>query len=300
MTVRSTNWDDARLFLAVARAGQLLAAARALGLNQATLSRRMTTLERSIGAQLLIRRTTGCDLTDAGREFFASLERVEAEFLASEAGLAERDQALRGTIRIGAPDGFGIAFLAPRIGEFARRHPDLRIQLVPVPRAFSLSQREADIAVMVERPTQGRLVARKLTDYSLSLYASTDYLASHGVPEKPEDLARHRLLSYVEDLIYSPTLAYTGEFWAGWKSHIEVSSAIGQMEVALSGGGIAILHDYLAAREPTLKLVLPGLRAVRTYWTIVHESMRDIVRIKACSQFLSDLVGGSGDTQFIR
>ena len=84
MTVRSTNWDDARLFLAVARAGQLLAAARALGLNQATLSRRMTTLERSIGAQLLIRRTTGCDLTDAGRELFASLERVEAEFLASE------------------------------------------------------------------------------------------------------------------------------------------------------------------------------------------------------------------------
>src|SRR5690606_13962681 len=97
------NWDDARLFLAVARSGQLLAAARTLQLNQATLSRRMTALERDIGAQLLIRRTTGCDLTEAGRELAESLERVEGELLASETRIAGRDAELSGTIRIGAP-----------------------------------------------------------------------------------------------------------------------------------------------------------------------------------------------------
>lgn len=152
-----TELGQCRLFLAVARSGQLLAAARSAGLNQATLSRRMTALEVELVAKLLVCRTTGCDLTDAGRELPASLERIEGEFIASEARLAGRNAALSGAIRIGAPDGFGVFFLAPRIGKLAVLHPGLNIQLVPVPRAFSLSQREADIAVMVGCPDRGRL-----------------------------------------------------------------------------------------------------------------------------------------------
>ena len=292
MTERSNllNWDDGRLFLAVARSGQLLAAARTLGLNQATLSRRMTGLEQSLGTQLLVRRTTGCDLTDAGRELARSLERIESEFIVSQTQLAGRDTALSGTIRIGAPDGFGVSFLAPRLAELAARHPALNIQLVPVPRTFSLSQREADIAVMVGRPDQGRLVARKLTDYSLSLYASRDYLILNSTPKVPADLAAHRLIGYVDDLLYSPALAYTEEFWKGWHSHIEIASATGQLQTALAGGGIAILHDYLAADHPELVLVLPKLRVERTYWTVYHESMRDNARLRAVSDFLGSAV----------
>jgi DNA-binding transcriptional LysR family regulator len=293
------NWDDARLFLAVARSGQLLAAARMLGLNQATLSRRMTGLESDLGAQLLIRRTTGCDLTDAGRELLASLGRIESEFIASEAQLAGRDATLSGTIRIGAPDGFGVSFLAPRIGALAAKHPDLNIQLVPVPRAFSLSQREADIAVMVGRPDQGRLVARKLTDYSLSLFASTEYLSEHRTPKTATDLADHRLIGYVEDLLYAPGLSYSQEFWRGWKSQIEISSATGQLQAVLAGAGIGILHDYLAAGQPSLKLLLPSLRVERTYWTVMHESMRDNARVRAVADFLAGAVLVSG-TSFVR
>jgi DNA-binding transcriptional LysR family regulator len=300
MPVRSkVNWDDARLFLAVARSGQLLAAARTLGLNQATLSRRMSALEADLGAQLLIRRTTGCDLTDAGRELAASLERVESEFVASEARLGGRDAAVSGTIRIGAPDGFGVSFLAPRIGELAALHPGLDIQLVPVPRTFSLSQREADIAVMVGRPDQGRLVARKLTDYSLSLYASREYLKAHGAPKSAAELGGHRLIGYVEDLLYAPALAYSGEFWRGWKSRIEISSATGQLQAVLAGAGIGILHDYLALEQPSLKLVLPALRVERTYWTVMHESMRDNARVRAVADFLAAAVKAKG-TRFKR
>lgn len=293
------NWDDGRLFLAVARAGQLLAAARALGLNQATLSRRMTTLERDLGVKLLIRRTTGCDLTDAGRDLAQSLERIEGEFLATEANLAGRDAAVSGTIRIGAPDGFGVSFLAPRLAQLSARYPELNVQLVPVPRTFSLSQREADIAVMVGRPDHGRVVARKLTDYSLSLYASTDYLALHGVPRVAADLAQHRLIGYVDDLLYAPGLAYTQEFWRDWKSHIEITSATGQLQAALAGAGIAVLHDYLAASHPSLTLVLPEQRVERTYWTVFHESMRDNARVRACAEFLASAVKAR-NTKFLR
>jgi DNA-binding transcriptional LysR family regulator len=299
MQLSHVNWDDGRLFLAVARSGQLLAAARTLGLNQATLSRRMTTLERDLGAQLLIRRTTGCELTDAGRELATVLERIEAEFLSSETRLADREATLTGTVRIGAPDGFGVSFLAPRLATLANRHPSLNIQLVPVPRTFSLSQREADIAIMVGRPDHGRLVARKLTDYSLSLYASKDYLANYRPPRTASELAGHRLIGYVDDLLYSPGLAYTDEFWKDWKSRIEIASATGQMEAALAGTGIAILHDYLAAGHPSLKLLLPALKVERTYWIVVHESMRDNARIRACIDFIAGSVRAEG-VRFVR
>ena len=178
------DWDNVRIFLAVAREGQLLSASRRLGLNHATLGRRINALEDSLRTRLLIRKPNGCELTAEGHAFLASAERIEAEMLAAQARTGEVNAPIEGTVRIGAPDGFGVSFLAPRLGALIQRHPNLRIQLVPVPRSFSLSQREADIAVTVERPSQGRLVSSKLTDYTLGLYASRDYLARNGAQYK--------------------------------------------------------------------------------------------------------------------
>lgn len=284
------NWEDGKLFLAVARAGQMLGAAKALGLNQATLSRRMTALENNLGTKLLTRRTTGCDLTEHGREMMKSLEQAEGIFLASQAAMGPKPGNISGTVRIGAPDGFGALFLAPRLAKLKARHPELSIQLVPVPRSFSLSQREADIAVMIGRPTQGRLVARKLTDYSLSLYASSTYLKENGTPQKPEELGRHNLVGYVDDLLYAPSLNYVDSFLPNWKSSIEVSTAVGQLQAVMGGAGIGIMHDYLAADCAGIELVLPQKRVVRDYWTVFHESQRDLPRIRAIAAFLIDTV----------
>ncbi len=153
------NWDDARIFLAVARAGQILGAARRLELNHATVSRRIAALEEALGAKLFRRLTTGSELTPAGQRFLGVAERMEADMIAARAELAGEGGDVTGAVRIGAPDGFGVAFLAPRLGALTAQHRGLSIQLVPVPRSFSLSRREADIAITVERPTEGRLVA---------------------------------------------------------------------------------------------------------------------------------------------
>lgn len=295
----NVNWDDGRLFLCVARAGKLLAAARTAGVSQATLSRRMTALERRLEAKLLVRRTTGCELTAEGEALREALERIEGEFVVAQSRLQGRGGRLSGTIRIGAPDGFGVSFLAPRLAAFSARHPDLRVQLVPLPRAFSLSQREADIAVMVGRPEQGRLVARRLADYSLSLYAARSYLADRPPPLSPDDLAGHRLIGYVEDLVYAPSLNYTGEFWRHWHSTIEVASVAGQLEAARSGAGLAILHDYLATAHPELVVVLPKVRIERAYWTVFHDSMRDNPRVRAMADFLAEAVSVA-KTPFLR
>src|SRR6218665_2604464 len=186
------NWDDARMFLAVARTGQILAASKRLGVNHATLSRRGSALEEALKTRLLVRRTNGCELTAQGELFLRAAERMETEMLAAQASIGRIDTAVAGTVRVGAPDGFGVSFLAPRLGKLTARFPELRIQLVPIPRSFSLSQREADIAITLERPEQGRLISSKLTDYTLGLYASQAYLGVHGTPQRVDDLKAHR------------------------------------------------------------------------------------------------------------
>ena len=284
------NWDDVRLFLAVARSGQILAASRRLGINHATLGRRITALEEDLRNRLLIRRTNGCTLTAEGEAFFHAAERMEAQMLEAQARTGRIDAAIAGTVRIGAPDGFGVSFLASRLGRLTRRHPELRIQLVPVPRSFSLSQREADIAITIDRPDQARLVSSKLTDYTLGLYASRPYLAQFGEPATVEELAGHSRIGYVEDLIFSPSLDYTGEIMRNWNARFEISSAIGQTEAVRSGAGIGILHDYVARPYPELVRVLPQTAIRRSYWTTYHETTRDLLRLKTVVAFLRELV----------
>ncbi|ARQ08851.1 LysR family transcriptional regulator protein [Rhizobium etli] len=285
------NWDDVRIFLAVARTGQILAASKRLGLNHATLSRRLTSLETALKTRLFVRRTNGCELTAEGGIFLNAAERMETEMLAVQANLGHTDTAIAGTVRVGAPDGFGVSFLAPRLGRLIERHPELKIQLVPVPRSFSLSQREADIAIALERPEQGRLVSSKLTDYTLGLYASRDYLARHGRPGDVEALKAHPRIGYVEDLIFTASLNFSGEVMRSWDAGFEISTAIGQTEAVRSGAGIGILHDYIARQYPELQRILPDISIRRAYWTTYHETARDLVRVRSVVDFLQELVG---------
>lgn len=284
------NWDDVRIFLAVARAGQILGAARRLELNHATVSRRVAALEDALGAKLFRRLTTGSELTPAGERFLGVAERTEADMIAARSELAGGDEAVSGTVRIGAPDGFGVAFLASRLGALTAQHRDLKVQLVPVPRSFSLSRREADIAITTERPSEGRLVAQKLVDYSLGLYASRAYAKANGLPESQAELGQHRLVGYVPDLVVSPSLAYAQEFSPRWDAAFLISSALGQVEAVRSGAGIGILHAFIARSLADLVPVAAAKPIRRAYWLVYHESVRPLRRIQAAAAFITRAV----------
>jgi DNA-binding transcriptional LysR family regulator len=284
------DWDDLRHFLAAARAGQILGAARRMGVSQSTLNRRISALEADLGTRLFERSTSGSALTEAGSRLLEHAERMEAEALRIRAGLAGPDTPLTGTVRIGAPDGFGVAFLAGRIGTFAARHPQLTVQIVPAARNFSLSRREADVAVTVGRPSKGRLRARKLTDYTLGLYASADYLARMSTPRTRDDLRHHTLIGYVDDLIFAPQLDFAVDLPVKWQSRIEVSGATGQLEVARAGAGIGILHRFMAEDDPALVQVLPEIALTRSYWAVWHESHHGSRRVRAVVDFLDEAV----------
>lgn len=284
------NWDDMKYFLAVARDGQFLSAAHRLGVSQATLNRRVTALEARLETPLFKRSTTGCELTTQGIALMEHAIRMEVETLQISSTLSGRESEISGTVRIGAPDGFGVAFLAPRLHLLTAKFPKLSVQLVPMPRHFSLSQREADIAITIGRPEKGRLRVQKLTDYSLGLYASKSYLEANGKPDTIDVLKEHQLVGYVEDLIFTPALNFSAHFLSNWQSSIEVSSALGQFEVVRAGGGIGILHDFMVSTAPELVPILPDEQVLRSYWTVWHEDLKNSRRVTEVARFLNEIV----------
>lgn len=284
------DWDRVRVFLAVARAGQILGAAHQLGLNHATVGRQLSALEGELGSLLVERQTQGCVLTPAGEALLASAERVESELLQFSAKISGATADVNGTVRVGAPDGFGNYFLASQLGALADQHPNLTVQLVPLPRTFSLSRREADIVVTLDRPKQGRLIIKKLTDYTLSIYATDNYVRQHGPIERIEDLEGRLFITHVEDFVYSRALDYAAEIGRMMKRHYECGSVVAQMEAVRAGHGIGILHDYAAAQYPELRRLLPQIQFTRTYWLMSHPDTHNTRRVSEVYRSIVDAV----------
>ena len=281
------DWERVRIFLEVARAGQILKASKALRLNHATVARQLTALEKSLDARLLERHTSGCTLTGAGEALVAAAERAESEFLKVGSRIAGSSEALTGTVRVGAPDGLGNYFLAEHLGALAAEHPGLVIQLVPLPRTFSLSRREADIAITLDRPEQGRLILSKLTDYTLSVYAADSYLAREGAIKSQADLAGRLFVTHVEDFVYSRALDYAATLGRLMSRRYECGSVVAQMEAVRAGHGVGILHDYAAQRFPELRRLLPEVRFVRCYWLTSHPDTHGTRRVQEVHRFIA-------------
>ncbi|MFG1362426.1 LysR family transcriptional regulator [Xanthobacter versatilis] len=290
------DWSDLTFFLAVARAGRLTAAAARLKVEHSTVSRRIGALEEALGAKLFDRRPHGYGLTAAGERLMAAAEGMETLALAAQGEIGGADLGVAGTVRIGAPDGFGTFFLAPRISALADLHPELDIQLLAMPRLFSLSKREADIAISLSRPKEGRLHARKLTDYRLGLYASRAYLERHGPIESRAGLQRHPFIGYVDDLIYAPELDYVPLVAKDIRVRLKSSSLVAQLTATQAGAGVCVLPcfmgDLFAGDRPNaLVPILPGdVGLTRTFWLLTHTDTRDLARIRVAADFIASVV----------
>lgn len=278
------NWDDYRHFLAVARTGRLSQAGLALGVDHATVGRRVKALETALGANLFDRSPQGYRLTDAGHRLVDIAEAMESGAIHAQAEIGGKDKVISGVVRVGAPEGVASYVLTDIAIELCRLHPQLELQIVALPRTFSLSKREADIAIAVSAPTSGRLKYRKIADYTLHLYGTRDYLSRFPPVERIEDLKRMRGIAYVPDLIYDKELDYIPLVGPDIRPHLTSTSVHVQLEAALRDGGVCILHDFMAAQYPQLERVLPGkISFTRSFWFIVHEDYAKLERIRVVS-----------------
>ncbi len=287
----SFDWDALQSFLAVARAGRLTLAARNLGIDHSTLSRRIKDLEARLQSQLFERSVQGYHLTPQGERLMHAAQTMESVAFEVMKEVAGTSLKIAGAVRIGAPDGFGTSFLAPRLGELGRLHPELSIQLVTMPRLFSLTKREADIAIGLAPPEEGRLHARKLTDYELGLYASSDYLARHGAPAERADLRNHRLIGYVSELLYSPELDYIPLIGKDLEPSLTSANLLAQHAMTVAGHGLCVLPRFMTAEDPRLvRVMADSVRLLRSLWLIVHSDIRDLARVRVTSDFIAETV----------
>ena len=189
------DWNDLRYFLELSRQGKLVRAAARLHVDHTTVSRRITALEKQLDVRLFDKSPHGYQLTDAGLRLLPLAEQIETSSNQLYQEIAGKDARLGGTVRVATPEALGSQVIARHVAGFRHEHPDIEIELVAETRRMSLSKREADIAISFSRPESGRLIAWKLCDYRLRLYASRDYLASHPRIRSVEDLSEHGFVS---------------------------------------------------------------------------------------------------------
>ncbi len=282
----SFDWDDLRIFLAAARAGSLTLAAGRLGVDAATVGRRVSRLESALKSTLLTRSASGLALTSSGvRLHEIALAAESAIATATDAAVAD---AIGGTVRLSVAEGFGGAILAPALGDLRLQYSGLRIELAANAGFLSLARREVDMAVTLSAPSEARLVVEPLTDYQLALYASPAYLDRCGAPERTADLVRRELVGYIDDLIYAPQLRYLNEVHAGLQPILSSTSIRAQREIILSGAGLGVLPCFMS--QGLVRVLEREVLFTRQFWVSTHRDVAGTARVRAVGRWLATLV----------
>ena len=272
------DWDDLRVFLAVARSESLSGAGRRLKIDPATVGRRIARLEDAVGSRLFTKTPQGYALTDEGTRLLSHAERAETAVEGASEALSG-PEGLTGQIRIGAPDGCANYLLPQVLARICDANPGLEVQIVALPRVFNLSKREADMAIAVSRPEAGRLTVQKLTDYQLHLAASRDYLARHAAITCVDDLQSHRFVGYIPDMIFDKELDYLTEIGASAPPLASNSVSV-QLNFLRHGAGVGVVHDFALPAAPELQRILPAqIHLTRAFWLIRHADDGRVARL---------------------
>lgn len=274
------NWDDLRFFLAVSRHGTLSAAAHELRVTQPTVGRRISALERRIGAQLFARSSAGFVITAAGSHALLLAERMEQDALAVERQLAGRDEGVRGMVRVTASEWLVTSVLAPLAASLLAVHPHLRLELISDVRHLNLAQREADIALRPRRFEQKGVVQRSTSRLAFGLYATHGYLAAHGSPATARGRG-HVLIAMNEE---------TGDVARSWLEavlpHAEraltTNGRDAMLALARAGAGIACLARVVGDSCPEFqRIALSPSGPEPTLWLGLHRDVRSVPRVRA-------------------
>jgi len=290
------TWDDLQFFLAVARTGQLSAAARKLRTNHATVSRRIDRLEQALSAKLFERSPRGYTLTALGERLVQNAEVMEREASNFHNEAMSGAAPMTGVVRISTLEGFGNFFLADRLPLLAQSQPGLSIEVLTIQQIVSLSRREADITITLNAPKTGPYHYEKITLYRLFIYGHRDYLARHAPVRSQADLTGHYFIGYIEDTVFTPGLDYHRELLPGVRAAYQCSSIHAQLAAARSGLGLCVLPHYMACHYPELQPVIPReLHLERAYWAICHQDIATAPRIRILLSFIHAEAARSAD-----
>ncbi|MBB5863744.1 LysR family transcriptional regulator [Xanthomonas sp. 3058] len=284
------SWELYRSFLAVLEEGSLSAASRALGLTQPTVGRHVAALEALLAVPLFVRSQTGLLPTDAAKALRGHA-RAMADIAAALQRAADRHgDAVQGTVRISASEVVGAEILPPILAALREAHPQLCMELVLSNRVQDLLHRQADVAVRMTRPQQELLVARRVGEVAIGLYAHPDYVDRHGMPQHPDDLAHHALVGFDADTPFLRGARKAFPFWTHAAFALRADSDLAQLALIRAGCGIGFCQAALARRTPCLLPVLPQqVGMALEAWVTMHQDLRASA---ACSAVFAALAAG--------
>lgn len=292
--------EDIEALVAVVEAGSFTQAAERLGVAKSAVSRRVSALEARLGVELLRRTTRRLDLTDTGRGFYERSARILADLDEAESAAAQEHGELKGTLRVALPLSFGLHHMKDPISEFARRHPKVRFELDLNDRRVDLIEEGADVALRVGRLRDSSLIARKLFDARTVVIASPAYLAEHGTPETPADLAGHDCLVYSN--LPNPR-RWVCRDAEGLSHEVEVDAVMSVSsgdfvcEQAIRGHGIAIQPTFIAGEAVARGDLVPLLTAyewpVTPAWAVYPPTRHLSYRVREFIDFLVDTFAGT-------
>ncbi|MBR0641847.1 LysR family transcriptional regulator [Plastoroseomonas hellenica] len=288
MAVRGFDWDNLRFFLELARQGRLAPAARRLRVDSATVSRRVSELERQFDTKLFDRTDGGFALTDAGRRLLPQAEGMQQ--LAEEAGDL-RPERLAGRVRVATMEGIASQYLSRLLPGLRARHPALLVELVTSAALINLTKREADISLSFVPPRGPKLSIRQIGAFALFLYAAPAYLAARGTPADAAALATHDFVDYVEDLVQIPEVHWLLDVVLEPNVVFRSSSMFAQQTAAACGAGLVLLPSFAGARDARLVPVLADqLQTERPIWLSVHEELAEMPRVRAVAAHIEAAV----------
>ncbi|HTO41937.1 MAG TPA: LysR family transcriptional regulator [Rhizomicrobium sp.] len=282
------NWDDLRIFLAVARQASLQGAGDLLGLDPTTVGRRVARLEQALNCSLIARGRSTQFLTGNGKRLFEAASRVE---MANEAVRSAVGETGSGVVRISTSEGFGTVIIAPAVAQLVAKRPKLQLEIVAMPGFLSPAMREVDIAITVGRPEDSRLEIARLTDYTLGLYASRAYLEKRGSPDVVQALRQHTLIGYIDDLLYANELRYLDDVLPGLKPAFSSSSIRAQAEMIERGVGVGILPCFMGEAAAGLTRILPREVSITgTFWLSARRDVLETARVRQVRAWVAETV----------
>ena len=291
MKINRMDWNDLRYFLEVARKGRLLSAAKRLGVNHTTVARRISALEMALEVKLFEQDETGFHLTDVGEMLLPLAQQVEDATDLAKDRVQLSGQSFSRNLRVGAPDGFGNAFLAGRITTFLHDNPELTVELVPVPLSLNLLKREVDMAISLEPTDRKNIYCRKITDYKLLLYTSKAFLENNDVDVTNIDaVTQCPFADYIADILYTEQLNFNKYIKNNLESRFQSSTALAQYQFVANGGGFGVLPYFMAYDDPRLVPVFTDEYIfLRSYWLLIPAELHRLASVRGLEKSIMAL-----------
>lgn len=274
-----TDWDDIRLFLELAREGSLSAAARRLKVDHSTVARRVAALEKHLDLRLFDRLARGYVLTEEGEALLGTAERMETEALALQRQASGRP-TMQGNVRISTSPMLASLFLVPRLVEFRRLHPEIRLALSGNNRVVDLNRREADLALRLTKPSESGLIARRVGAIGFGFYASPRYLAA----TRPKE---YGFIGYDGPMGQISQQRWMEQQLRGRPIVFLCSDMATMYHAARADMGVAVLPHFAGTTDPQLRRVAAETEAPdRDVWLLVHPDLRRAPRVRAAMDYL--------------